>query len=123
MKPITAIFVPVDRLDPTELVVVDDYRQIQGYVGGTFDIARGACVAPDGSGDLLPLSVYVNDEGLIFGMETNPRLSFVIGRRLVGPGLIAGGVDEEGNTLSVPAHYQQTIDRRENRMAGLRDMS
>lgn len=47
-------------------------------------------------------TVFANDEGLLIGMMRNRIAEQVTGYpMLAGPVLIAGGVDDEGNTLSI----------------------
>lgn len=49
------------------------------------------------------LSIFVNDEGLLIGLDVNPFASAITAdgqypQHLVGDVLIAGGVDDDGNT-------------------------
>lgn len=95
----TALLVPADISDPATLVTIEDFLTIQHHVEGTFDVVRGEMVSTD---EPVEFSIFVNDEGLLTQMDDNPRASYFGSRRLVGPALFAGGVDAEGNTLSVP---------------------
>ena len=81
---------------------------------------------------LEEISVYVNDEGLLFNLPHNPRASWWTDRRnLVGNAVITGGADSEGNTLDVPEglvdlinnENQQWLDRRAAQVEGLRNGS
>lgn len=112
MKEITAIFVPVDRLEPTEVRTINDFTQIQGVVAGTFDVVRSEVFHGD---EIVDISVYVNDEGLIWHLPVNTRACELTGQMLVGPALVTGGVDPEGNTLSAPDWLQLRIDIINNR--------
>ena len=98
-------------------VTVDNYKQIQQLVGGPFDIARTEVRGDD-------VSIYVHDEGLIIGLPTNtiatvlrqmPYVYLPLEERhrmppLVGPALIGGGVDAEGNSLSISDHTRDAVE-------------
>lgn len=102
-------------ISPTEttkvnLVNDDDERGIAEFinatVGGWFD-----AVHPYPSNDLNIVG-YVNDEGLLMGLEPNIVASALFGRVLVGTAVVVGALDEEGqydgNSHSVG---QDAIDR------------
>ena len=103
-----ALIVPVNRDEPTIPFEVTDYTQYQTIVDGTFDIARSWVLSPNGG--RVEISVYINDEGLIFNMAHNPRASKWAGQDLVGTAVITGGVDMKGNTLSIPSFLQRLVD-------------
>lgn len=73
-----------------ESVLVTDYKSIQDLVGGLFDCVR--LEGPDGQ----VIVGYVNDEGLLTGMETNWLASALFGRHLVGPCVLVGASSPEG---------------------------
>jgi len=90
-------------------VHIDDYRDIQRMVGGTFDVVASA------SGET---SFWVNDEGKLNGMTPNFTATKILwalnpafdGRDyLAGPVLITGGADEEGETLSVGREAETAV--------------
>lgn len=101
----TALLVPCQSIK-IESVQIDGYRDVQRHVGGPFDIARFEVASHD-------VSVWVHDEGLLVGMPVNfiatalrdiayldagaPRPDIP----LVGDALISGGVDHEGESLSI----------------------
>lgn len=59
--------------------------------------AVGGLITSAYSPNLTEATIYANDEGLLLGMPENPVASYLLGTRLVGPVIIAGPVDEEGN--------------------------
>jgi hypothetical protein len=73
-----------------ESVLVDDFKSIQGFVGGHFDCVR--IEAADGT----VIVGYVHDEGLLLGMEMNWLASALFQRELVGPCVIVGGTSPNG---------------------------
>lgn len=67
--------------------------EAQGHVGGWVDVVSNAL--PDGT------TVWVNDEGLLLGLDGNAWATLLFRRYLAGNLVVTGGVDEDGNTLSV----------------------
>ena len=99
MSETRGILIDVDGTIHTR--VVRDYRAIQAAVGGCFDVVTSS------SGQT---SFWLNDEGKLIGLPINTiataalwRLNeaFVNRDVLVGPVFITGGVDENGETLSI----------------------
>lgn len=77
-----------------EFTYCEDLYDYQDIVSGTITGVYGPNL-PAGT------TVYANDEGLLLNMEYNTIASLVVGTHLVGPVVIAGPVDEEGETLSI----------------------
>lgn len=72
------------------------FLEIQKHVGGVFDfVSMGE----------NNIGAYVNDEGLLVGLEPNPLLCLMFGRMLVGDAVLVGLGDGDGNDGDVPAHY------------------
>ena len=97
-----ALIPPVGR---PSLVTVEDYREIQAHVGGLF-------CAP-WEGPLLDgkASIFANDEGIILGMDYNITASMLTKQHLVGPVLIGGPVDDEGNVTSLTDELRSILLR------------
>lgn len=112
---ITAIVIPVDpgqpirlqQLDPTDL---DAYQQI---IGGNLQII---------SLDRPPAAMYLNEEGKLSGMRVNHRataLAWVHNSDfrgtdvIVGPTLIVGPADREGDDTSVPEDLADLLTNTE----------
>ncbi|GAA1053963.1 DUF3846 domain-containing protein [Dietzia natronolimnaea] len=104
MGTIKALYIPADDTEEVTTVEIDqgDYLAYQRYVDGNFDV-----VAP-ASGEL---SFFVNDEGKLVGLPVNTRASLWLYSLdpawenhdiLMGDVLVAGGVDEDGETMGVP---------------------
>lgn len=71
------------------------FLEIQNHVGGVFDfVSMGE----------NNIGAYVNDEGLLIGLEPNPVLCLMFGRMLVGDAVLVG-LGEEGKDGDVPSHY------------------
>lgn len=82
--------------------------EAQQVVGGLVDVVNVD------SRNLGWLSVFVNDEGLILEMDINTFASALTAdgrysQTLVGDVLIAGGVDDEGNTLGLTDFQATTL--------------
>jgi len=75
---------------------------LQELVGGLIEN-----VAPNALG----CDAWVNEEGLVYGLEINLVGSFVLGRQIVGPVVLADYDREDGETLSVPALIVNTLER------------
>lgn len=74
-------------------VEIDGLDDMQRIVGGLIDFVAN----PEDD-----FEVIVNDEGLLMNLELNTLASILSGRRLVGPAILVGRADSEGNTTSVP---------------------
>lgn len=55
------------------------------------------------------LDFWVDDEGLLKGLRVNPAAVMLDGRRLVGPIVITGGCDSEGETLGLSEKTVQNL--------------
>lgn len=89
-----------------EEVSIRDFQSIQRCVNGIFT------VLPIVGGALIPddLSAYVNDEGVLLGMEVNILAMELTGYSYVaGPAVILGPVDDEGNTADIPSQVAKFI--------------
>lgn len=83
-----------------------DLKTLQNAVGGLVDVVDS---------DSGESTIWVNDEGLLMGLETNfvgTYLARKLGRRvtLVGPVVLTGGVGEDGETLPISAEGLKVID-------------
>jgi len=74
-------------------VEIDGLKDMQRIVGGLIEFV----VNPEDD-----FEVIVNEEGLLIDLELNTLASVLSGRRLVGPAILVGRADSEGNTTSVP---------------------
>lgn len=82
----TAILIPTDgRPKRVTLPELDSLRVLQQSVGGYIDCVR----ADDFVG-------YVNDEGLLVGLEENITASILFQRYLVGNVVVVGAYSSEG---------------------------
>lgn len=94
------------------IVKVDGSKEVVEFEKG--NLLNKAQMAVDGWVDVVrvnsfhlgEVSMFVNDEGLLIGLETNPFASAltadgVYGQRIVGDVLLAGGVDDEGDTVGL----------------------
>jgi hypothetical protein len=81
-----AILIPTDdRPKVVDIPEQDSLRFLQESVGGYIDCVR----ADDFVG-------YVNDEGLIYGLEMNLTASILFQRHLVGNVVVVGAFSSEG---------------------------
>lgn len=87
-----ALLIPEDS--SAAAVDVQDLKDLQGFVGGYIEpvTAPGA-----------PLTVYVNEDGLSMNLTYNALASRFCGRSIVGPALILGPPDDEGDDTPAPA--------------------
>jgi hypothetical protein len=87
-------------------VLVGEYTHIQSLVGGAFD-----CVTTKVGGNIIV--GYVNDEGLLIGLEQNWFASALFGRNLVGPCVIVGGEspsgEYDGDNYDLPESFFQFL--------------
>ncbi len=108
MNPIQAILVPIDLNEPCTFVELTKYEDIQGHVEGLFDPVHAVMLNQDFKEE--DITVYCNDEGLVWGLDENTRATAIVGRRIVGPVLITGWVDAEANTLTVNPDFLPVIN-------------
>ena len=104
-KQVKVLTVAVDG--GVDVAVVNGLEDMQKLVGGMIEPVPVA----DG------VEVFVNEEGKICGMEKNEKADFIfrrlggdlfVGDYLAGPVFFTGGVDADGNTLSVA---NETVER------------
>lgn len=84
--------------------------EAQQVVGGIVDVVNVD------SRHLGWLSVFVNDEGLLLDLDVNAFASALtadsnFSQTLVGDVLIAGGVDDEGNTLGLTGFQADALSK------------
>lgn len=108
---IKAILIPSN---PTETATIvefqkDDLTTMQGFVEGTVTVVNI---------DRPPAALYVNEDGQALGMPPNPRgtyllwtgnMAYLNADFLVGPVLVTGRPDEEGDITSVPDELLQLL--------------
>ena len=78
----------------------DGLKDMQDVVGGFIECAS----EPTDNYD-----VYVNEEGLPKGLPLNILASLISGRKLLGPALVTGKPDEDGEITSVPKGVMTTL--------------
>lgn len=83
-----------------------------GYITGVYVTQHGLLVGEDVTG-------YANDEGLLIGMPYNTRASLMFGQDLVGPILVGGAINSEGNTTALTPMVEEKV-RVEFLVAGVR---
>lgn len=108
---VSALRIPTDAGDPiTELEVftLEDY---QAAVGGWIEPVD----LPD-----LGVTIYVHEEGLVQGLPFNSRAAFLWWyfvpearqkAMLVGPALVVGLPDRNGDSTDIPAHVVEMIGK------------
>lgn len=85
------LFLPSGVNVEPQPIFVEDYKTIQSAVGGTFDAITTNC----GMEDMLFVG-YVNDEGLIIGMEMNYLATNLFKREIHGDCVVVWGLSEDG---------------------------
>lgn len=78
----------------------DGLKDMQDVVGGYIE-----CVSEPGDN----FDIYVNEEGILQGLPLNVLASMISGRRLLGPVLVTGRVDKDGEITSVPKGVMTTL--------------
>lgn len=108
----TAVLLPAGTRVQPEEILIDNYKDIQTQVGGPFDV-----VSLDVKGEMgrIALAGYVNDEGLLTGMEVNYLATMLFGRELVGPCVVTWGLSPNGE------YDGDDYDMPENIMAWMKD--
>jgi len=109
MYPLTGLFIPSDDNSPTEMRTLNEWRDIQRQVDGTFDCVVAGVVDPIGFKTQY-LDVWVNDEGLIWNLPLNKRASYLTQRHIVGDVIVLGPVTDDGESTNVPEWLEQVID-------------
>lgn len=109
------ILLPCDGTEPLP-ISVGDYKHLQELVGGLID-----CVSTninpadfDLEGERFTACGYVNDEGILIGLEVNAMASIVFGRELFGPVVIVSGTnpttgDYDGENYDVPSWFLDIV--------------
>lgn len=105
------IVVPVDRNEPIytrEFNGLSDYQEVVGGLIEPIDLPQPH-----------PATMYVNEEGRLLKLEFNARASLIVmahnqqylfrGINVVGPAVIVGEPDEEGETQDVPPDLVQLL--------------
>ena len=96
-----ALYIPVT--EKMELVDIDEravLKSLQGYVGGLVEfveIPTGDAVA------------WANEEGTVLSMGHNKRASQLAEQTIVGPVVITGEQNDEGDLTGVPEWIQQLV--------------
>ena len=104
MSKFNGLIVRPDPTDQPQLVEINDYTDIQRIVGGTFDVQ--CFTLPNTFYGDMEISVYMWDEPPVWNQMPNMRISMFASPHwgldvIQGTVLMAGGVDNEGNQLSV----------------------
>ena len=107
-KPYTALVIPADRELPCYHTVIESFRDLQGKVGGTFDMVVANVV--DDDFNPVNIDIWVNDEGLIWQMPQNQRAEWLAGKHLVGDAVVSGEPTAEGESTSVPDFLLARLD-------------
>ncbi|WP_058955870.1 DUF3846 domain-containing protein [Kocuria rhizophila] len=103
MTTITALFIPADTEAPTELRDIDADATL-----AALQSAVGRLIEPVHL-DRQRADMYVNEEGKLLSLPVNVRATFLAGAlggilgwdQIAGDAIIAGGVDEEGDTTGL----------------------
>jgi hypothetical protein len=107
------ILVPSDTTKESTTVPIGDYKDICEYVGGTIDVVT-MTVAPNEFNikdvEKFVLCGYVHDEGLLIGLDVNPRASIIFGREIVGDVVLISGTNPtsgeyDGENYDVPVWF------------------
>jgi len=105
---VSGLFLPSGTCVEPQHILVDGYKDIQKYVGGNFD-----CVSTDVGRDDVSFEGYVNDEGLLIGLEYNYLASALFGRDLVGDCVLLWGLspdgERDGDNYDMPAEMVESI--------------
>lgn len=88
-----------------ESATVEEYTDIQELVGGLF------CAPWEGPRLDGKASVFANDEGILLGMELNVNASLILCQNIVGPVLIGGPVDDEGEVTDITDEVKSMLLR------------
>jgi len=99
---------PEGDMKIVEFPVEECGKKLRGLIGGTFD-----CI----SLPILELDMWVHDEGLLLDMERNffaeslwnAENNSKDGAYIVGPIVITGLPDVEGNSTSVPEDFLERV--------------
>lgn len=93
----------IDTDNTIKSINITDYKDIQSAVGGLIT------TAPNLNPQTPECTIFVNDEGLLIGMPYNQVATSFANYTLVGPAVILGPDDEEGETTDVTADITNAV--------------
>lgn len=101
MSNFNAMVLSADPTTPPIPVRITKYQEIQAIVGGMFDV-KTEVLEGTHYGD-MEISVYMCDEPQVWNQKINARITMFMPRfgLIRGTVLVAGGVDADGEQLSV----------------------
>ena len=88
---VSAVFLPAGVDVEPQPMLVTDYTDLQNAVGGRFDV-----VSTNMNMDDVSIIGYVNDEGILLGMEMNYLATNLFQRELFGDCVVVWGLNEDG---------------------------
>lgn len=88
----------ISETGETKNVTLSNLKDYQDAVGGLIELIQF-----EGG------SMYVNEEGLLMGMDANRRASCIVGFVVVGPALVVGPDDGEGNDTSILPEWREAL--------------
>lgn len=91
-----SIVIPV--LGDTYETVIENFQQKQQLIGGLFDVIVITRVLEDRP---VTFDMWVDDEGLLKELPLNTRASVIAGTTVVGPAVITGQANADGDCTSV----------------------
>lgn len=106
---VRALRIPADQDEPITEPYVDKLEDYQAAVGGWIEPVD----IPE-----LGVTIYVHEEGLVLGLPFNPRATFLWWyfvpesrqkAMLVGPALIVGVPDRNGDSRSIPTDVARLL--------------
>lgn len=106
----TYVAIDVDgTATPFEVTRENEYSEVRSRVGGYIEMVG---VLPGG------LIVYGDEEGVLKQLPLNPYVSGLVGRTVVGPVVVVGPVDGDGETSGVPRGAQLALGTGVRRWVG-----
>lgn len=109
---VKALRIPADQDEPITVLEVSKLEDYQAAVGGWIEPVD----IPS-----LGVTIYVHDEGLVLNLPFNPRAAFLWWfyvpesrqkAMLVGPALVVGLPDRNGDSTDIPAHVAALLTGR-----------
>lgn len=104
------ILLPAGTAVMPEQIFVEDYKSIQSYVGGCFDV-----VTADLGKEDISFVGYVHDEGLLLDLEFNYIASALFSRELRGDCVVVWGLNSEneydGENHDIPTDMVHWLNR------------
>lgn len=119
-KFVEGILFPVGEDTEPVPVAVGGLESLQGFVGGMIDAVTRKYVpsevwgddAPEGSQEFVAVG-YVNDEGILLGLEINKLASTVFQRELYGPVVVVSGTSPsgayDGENYGLPTWFSDAV--------------